>query len=75
MWTPEQREEIASATGEVPITASEQRDRDEALPVLWEQFGELAATLQTFGVSPASMCEATNRIAEVRSSSEAFQAA
>lgn len=67
MIDPEQRQAIRDRVGEhPPITASEQRDPEQAVTVLWQQWTDLSAALQEFGVAPNAMCDASNEIASAR---------
>lgn len=73
MWTtdPQVQGEIRDAVGEVPITGSDARDPEDAIHTLWGQWIDMTAALQEFGVAPATFCEASNRIVEVREAAKA----
>lgn len=57
---------IREGIGEPEFTASDQRDPSDAVQLVWEQWAETTGALQAFGISPASMCDGVNRVAEIR---------
>lgn len=67
MWDPEQGRAIRERVGEQPpLTASDQRDPEDALTHIWQRWIDDTAALQEFGVAPTAMCDASNEIASAR---------
>lgn len=66
MFDQAMAQEIRDQVGEdVPITASERKDPEDAVQTLWGQWLDLTAALQTYGVSHNSLCDASSKITEV----------